>query len=119
MESATLTTGDYTIAGLEDRVCLERKSLGDFVSTVIHNWLRFRKELNRLMCFDIAAIVVECNVGQIIRHEYESETEPLSVIGKSHSIWLETGVPTLFWGTHEEAAFLAYRFLRLAEKKLK
>ena len=29
---ASLTTADYTIAGLEDRVALERKSLPDLIS---------------------------------------------------------------------------------------
>ena len=44
----TLRTGDYTVRGLEDVLTIERKTLGDFVSSVIHDWNRFRKALTRM-----------------------------------------------------------------------
>lgn len=113
-----LAAGDYSIAGGELRVTLERKSLGDFVQTVIGDWLRFRKELNRLMTYDIAAIVVEANVEDVMQHKYQSEAEPTSVMGRAHAILLDTGVPVLFWGQRPGCELQAWQFLTLASKKL-
>jgi ERCC4-type nuclease len=113
-----LRTGDYTLLGLEDQITLERKSLGDFVNTVIHDAIRFRKELVRMSGFDVAAIAVEADVGMVLRHEYESDVEPASVLGKAHGLFLDHGVPVFFWGGPETAAVMAYRLLLLADKKL-
>lgn len=113
-----LDAGDYSVAGLEGRVALERKSLGDFVQTVIHDWIRFRKELNRLAGLDAAAVVVEADIGRVYRHEYESEALPASVLGRANGIYLDHGVPVLWWGDRRTAADMAHRFLLLAWRKL-
>lgn len=114
----TLREGDYSLPGLESRLALERKSLGDAVQTVIQGWLRFKKELVRLSGYDIAAIVVEANLEDVANHRYESEATPASVIGKFNSIWIEHGIPVLFWGNHELAGYMAHRFLLQAWRKL-
>lgn len=113
-----LPAGDYSLEGLEGRVAIERKSLGDFVDTVIHNWLRFRKELNRLSGYDVAAVVVEADLGQVYRHEYESEALPASVLGRANGIFLDHGVPVLWWGDRRTASDMAHRMLLLAWRKL-
>lgn len=115
---AALPAGDYSVAGLETRVALERKSIGDLVNTVIHDWLRFRKELNRLSGYDVAAVVVEGTLEQIVRHQYESEASPASVIGRINGIFLDHGIPVLFWGSPRMAADMAHRMLLLAWRKL-
>lgn len=112
-----LLTGDYTLLGLEDRVCLERKTLGDFVQTVIHEWIRFRKELNRLSGMDVAAVVVEADLGQVYRHEYQSQALPASILGKANGIFLDHGIPVLWWQDKLVAQDMACRFLALAWKK--
>lgn len=117
-QRATLRTGDYTIAGFEDRLCLERKSLGDFVSTVIQDWARFRKELYRLAAFDVAAIVVEADLADVFNHKYESEAQPASVLGRVNGIFLDHGIPVLFWGVRGCCTAMVERFLILANKKL-
>lgn len=116
---AHLQTGDYTIAGLEDRVCMERKSLGDFVNTVIQDWLRFRRELYRLAGFDVAAVVVEADLADVFNHKYESDAQPASVIGRINGIYLDHGVPVLFWGPRGCCNAMVERFLILANKKLR
>lgn len=112
-----LPAGDYSLPGLESRVALERKNLGDFVNTVIRDWLRFRKELVRLSGFDVAAIVVEANLSQIVEHQYESEAEPASVLGRMDAIFLEHGIPVFLWGDRVLAGQNAGQFLRLAWRK--
>jgi hypothetical protein len=113
-----LPEGDYTVEGLEGRLALERKGLGDAVNTFVHDWLRFRKELNRLSGYDVAAVIIEANLEQIIRHEYESEASPASVVGRINGIFLDHGIPVFFWGNHQQAADMAYKFLHLAWRKL-
>ena len=113
-----LVTGDYTIVGYEETVAIERKSLGDFVGTVIHDWIRFRKELKRLSSYDTAAIVVEANVEDVLSHKYDSEAAPLSVMGRAHGIFLDHGVPVFFWGPRLQSLRMAEQFLWLTWKRL-
>lgn len=116
---ATLRTGDYTIAGLEDRFVVERKSLGDFVGTVIGDWIRFRKELYRLAAFDFAVIVVEADTADVFAHRYESEANPESVIGRANAIYLDHGVPVLWWGSRlGGCVHMAENLFAMAAKKL-
>ena len=117
-ERAALRTGDYTIAGLEDRVVIERKSLGDFVQTVIQDWIRFRKELYRLAGFDYAAIVVEADIADVFNHAYESDAQPASVIGRVNAIYFDHGIPVFFWGPRPVCTAMVERFLVMASKKL-
>lgn len=113
-----LVTGDYSLLGFEDSFCIERKSLGDFVGTLFGDWIRFRKELVRMSGFDIACIVVECNVEDIRQKKYESEVDPLSVLGKAHAIYCDHGVPVFFWGSRVEAELMAIQFVGIMAKKL-
>ena len=116
-ERATLATGDYTIAGCEQRFCIERKSLGDFVGTVIGDWLRFRKELIRMSGFDLAAIVVEATVADVIEHKYESEANPQSVLGRAHSILIDHGIPVYFWGSRMFCEPMVHQFMTITASK--
>jgi DNA excision repair protein ERCC-4 len=117
-ERRGLPTGDYTLAGFEERFCIERKSLGDFVSTVIGDWLRFRKELIRMSGFDLAAVVVECNVADVREHKYESQAVPESVLGRAHAIYFDHGIPVFFWGPRIDCEQLVHQFMAMAVKKL-
>jgi len=114
---ATLQTGDYSILGLENMVALERKSLGDLVQTVIHDWRRFRKELYRLASMDTACIVVEADVADLFERRYESDANPLSVWGRCNSCFLDHGVPVFWWGQRLLCQQAVERFLLLTAKK--
>ena len=43
-----LGAGDYSLEGYEDRVAVERKTMDDFVNSVVHGRKRFYKELRKL-----------------------------------------------------------------------
>lgn len=118
VERATLHAGDYSIKGLESRLRIERKSLGDYVGTVIGDYLRFVKELRRLSYFDIGVIVVESDIGEVLAHRYESEAKPASVLGRANAIFLDFGVPTLWWGKRSDCITMVESFLPIAAKKL-
>lgn len=118
VERGTLQTGDYTVHGLEGRLRIERKSLGDFVGTVIQDWIRFRKELYRLAFFDLACVVVEADVEDVLAKRYESDASPASVIGRAHACYLDHGVPVFWWGKRTDTVAMVESLLTQAVKKL-
>ncbi len=117
-ERATLQTGDYSIRGHAHAIAIERKSLGDFVSTVVHDWLRFRKELYRLAAMDHAVIVVEASVEDVAAKRYDSDAAPLSVLGRAHAITIDHGIPVCWWGKREQANAMAGQYLQQLWKKI-
>lgn len=106
-----LVTGDVSVMGLEDVLSIERKSLGDCVNTVIHGWTRFRRELYRLAAMDHPLMIVEGSVEDILAKKYESDAEPLSVLGRLNSIMIDHGIPVVFAGTRAIAETFAERWL--------
>ena len=61
-----LNTGDYSVAGLEDKITIERKSLVDLYGSCGSGRERFEREIVRMSKFQYAAIVVEQEWGTII-----------------------------------------------------
>lgn len=113
-----LPTGDYSLCGLENAVAIERKEINDYVSTVIHNWPRFREELRRMASMDSACIIVECTVQDIIDKKYNADVAPLSLIGRAHGIFCDYGIPVQFAGPRPVARLFAERLLMMWHKKL-
>lgn len=116
-QRGTLVTGDVSVRGLESVIAIERKTLGDAVSTVIHQWNRFRRELYRLAAMDCPLFVVEASVQDILDKRYESEAEPLAVLGRLNSIIIDHGIPVIFAGNRATAETYVERFLIQALKK--
>jgi len=79
--TAKLNSGDYSLEGLEDQIAIERKSLDDFINTVLNGKERFRNELTRLLSYDFAAVIIEANPEDIMLHRYKSQVAPTSVFG--------------------------------------
>jgi ERCC4-type nuclease len=63
--TAGLQSGDYSLAGFEDRVAIERKSMSDAFGTFGQGRARFVRELERLAAYDFAAVVVEAEWSTI------------------------------------------------------
>ena len=63
-----LKTGDYSISGYEDKICFERKSIADLVSTLIGGHERFLREMERMKDFDVKYILVEHSAGAVYRY---------------------------------------------------
>ena len=76
-----LPAGDYSIEGMETAVAVERKSLPDFVSTVIHNRPRFYRELELLRGYGDTAVVVEGNLMDVLGGRYRSAAHPNALLG--------------------------------------
>jgi DNA excision repair protein ERCC-4 len=109
--TGTLVTGDYSVAGLTDVIAIERKSIGDAVSSFIHDWNRERRKFLRLAGFDHPLLVIECSIQDILQHKYESDAKPESVLGKINAIMIDHGIPAIFAGDRETAETFVERFL--------
>ena len=81
-----LIAGDYSIEGLENRVAIERKSLEDWVNTVLRSRKRFSTELTRLRDYEFAAVVIEGSMSDILAGSYKSNIEPAALVGITSAI---------------------------------
>ncbi len=122
-ESVTtaLPCGDYSVAGLENRLAVERKSLGDFVHTVIHDMKRFNHELDRLANCQASCIVVEADLDAVLRGRHQRElraSSPQSILGKAHNIYLRYSIPVFWCGSRQAARAFTDGFLRMSAREL-
>jgi len=113
-----LETGDYSLDGFEDRVTVERKSMDDFVSTVIHARSRFHKELKRLQLFETACVVVEGSLDDVLRRRYHGNAHPNSVFGSAISIIIDFGIPVYFCSNRQVACRFVEGYLQRFHRKV-
>lgn len=116
VETVTLTTGDYSVRGLEHVIAIERKSLPDLLGCVGQHRLRFDREVARLMGYPVRAIVVESTWREIESGEYRSQVTPSATIGSLLG-WIAAGVPILMAGDHERAGVYTSRLLYIAARR--
>ena len=110
-----LDAGDYSVQGYEHRVAVERKSLPDFVHTVIHEFERFAVELDKLAVMDAACIVVEADLDAVLRGQHAETLRtvaPTAVLGAAIHISLRWRVPVLWCGSRQAACAFTDAFLR-------
>ena len=62
-----LATGDYSLAGLENQVAIERKTKNDAYSSIGRARARFERELERLARLRYAAIVIEASLTDFLQ----------------------------------------------------
>lgn len=113
-----LDTGDYTIEGLEHRVTIERKSIDDWIGTVLRDRQRFYRELDRMRSFDFRCVIVEAGIREIIGGNYRSSASPMSILGFVAEVSVAQSVPVYLAGSRPEAQILAAAFLKAARKSL-
>ena len=112
-----LPAGDYSVAGLEGIVAVERKGLDDFVSTVIHSRARFQKELRKLAGYRAACIVVEAGLLDVLQSRYRGEAHPNAVLGSALSIILDFRVPVFFCSSRQAACQFVQAYLLAAHAR--
>jgi len=111
---ATLATGDYSLAGLETLVAVERKSLPDLVACIGPERERFKRELLRLRSYRCRAVIVEAALAEVMAHKYRSNIKPAAVLGSVASWQTRFDVPFVWAGSHGAEFLLAMfrNFLR-------
>lgn len=109
---ATLHTADYSIAGHENEVCIERKEIDDIVACCMGERERFKSELERMSTFQAAAIVVESPLAAIRRGKYHSKINPVSVEQSLLSFSFKYRIPIYFGQNRLHAENIAFNALR-------
>jgi ERCC4-type nuclease len=113
-----LPAGDYSVAGLEEFVAVERKTLDDFVGTVIRARGRFYRELRRLERYPRACVVVEADLSDVIGGRYRGDAHPLAILGSAVAVTVDFGVPVFFCSNRQIACrFVEGYLIRAAERR--
>ncbi len=115
-ERRKLEAGDYSVVGHEHRVAVERKSLTDFVHTVIHDAQRFAAELRKLTAMEMACVVVEADLDDVMRGlaaDKLRSVSPQSVLGAALHIAVLHRIPVYWCGSRQTACAFTDGFLRM------
>lgn len=119
--TGTLQTGDYSLAGLEHLVAIERKSVSDLIGVLYGQGReRFERELVRAKGLDAFAVIVEGSWQELARGEYRSQVLPHAVCQSVAAFTARLGIPFWFAGSRPAAAYCCWSFLKqYAEGKRK
>lgn len=116
IERATLHGCDYSVAGHETRIGIERKSLDDLIGSLTHGRERFARSLSLLRAYAWRVIIVEAPLSCLLAGWYTSRATPTSMLGSVCSIMVD-GIPVVFADDAGAAAALAERWLRKAAQR--
>lgn len=127
IERRTLSVGDYSIAGLEDRLAVERKSVQDLFNCCSPLGSRdaFIRACARLAKLEFSALVIEGSLTRILRGTEFSDVHPSAVLGTLEALAVRWGIQPWFAGTRALAEGLtacllhkAYQLATLERKRL-
>lgn len=113
-----LPAGDYSIEGNETVIAVERKTLEDFISTLVHARERFIRELTKLRDYRFAWIIVEGSLDEVLRGRYASRVQPAALLGLTTWVMTEYQIPVLFAHDRPCARALTESLLVSAVKKM-
>jgi len=123
----TLSTGDYSILGWEDKIAIERKSPADLFGTLGTDNKRFKREIERAITrLDYFAIIVECSQTVILNKSFDGAHNIKKMRGDVvikilSTLQVKYGIPVIFCNGRAEASsiirHLFYAYLRMQEKK--
>jgi ERCC4-type nuclease len=101
----TLTTGDYSVVGLENQFAVERKSIDDLVNSCCAvNRERFERELHRLRGYRFTRLLIVGSEEDILAERYRSNIRPQSVMATLGAFEVRYDLPVVFKSTPEAAA---------------
>jgi ERCC4-type nuclease len=116
----TLKTGDYSLKGFEELVCIERKgSVGEVAGNIVQK--RFFAELERMKQFQYRYIVCEFPFTDIINYPYSSDipkfklkyikVRPPFILKILNSITIDFGVNIVYVNDRKGAVkFISHLF---------
>lgn len=110
----TLASGDYSLAGHETAVAVERKSLADLFGTLAGGRDRFVRELERLAAYRFAAVIVEASWQAILDGPPHSQLPPKTVF-RSVVAWQQR-YPAVHWWTVENRRMAEVTTYRILER---
>ncbi|OGV47602.1 MAG: hypothetical protein A2017_09985 [Lentisphaerae bacterium GWF2_44_16] len=112
-----LDAGDYSLEGFENKVAVERKTLDDFVNTVLRGHDRFYQELRSLQNYDHACVVIESNLRDLIEGNYRSGVHPNAMLATVIAININFKIPVFFCGDRQAACRFVEEYLKYFYRK--
>ncbi len=111
-DRATLSTGDYSLPGFEDKAAIERKALDDLVSCLMgSNRDRFERELAKLRVYDLAAVVIEATLDDVSKGRYRSQMKAHAAIQSIVSFQVRYRIPFVWCGNRAGGEYITYSLL--------
>ena len=111
----TLKTGDYSLAGLQDGVAVERKELGDLIACLTHERPRFERELARgremIQTGGLFSVMVEATWEDVARGRYRSRMHPQAALQSILAFHARYGVAFILAGNRTAAEYLTHGLL--------
>ena len=114
MEKVKLDVGDYSLKGYEDKIFLERKTIGDLWGTLGANYERFLRELERAKSHKVKYLVIEGTLAEVSAGYAYSKLPPENIHAKLISLQVKHGVHVIFAGRLDKAR----EYVRLLLAKL-
>lgn len=115
----TLATGDYSLAGLENLVTLERKSLDDLVQSLQGEARsRFERELQRGKGLHLFGVIIEGSMKDVAEHRYKSRRQPHAVLQSILAFQVRHHVPFIWAGCRRGAAYVTYWLLQKYQRQV-
>lgn len=108
----TLTLGDYSLAGLEHLVSVERKSLSDLVMCLGVERERFQRELMRAAALEAFCVVIEASWQDLAEGRYRSRLSPAAGMASVLAFTARHRIPFFFAGNRTCAEAVTAGFLR-------
>ncbi len=118
IERQALATGDYSVKGLEHLITVERKSMDDYVGSIVDSLReddpedgRFFRELQRMENIPYRSIVIEQPFSDLVCGRYQSFISPAAISSKTMSFELRQGISVRFFEDRFGAAKWTEEFL--------
>ncbi len=112
VQVGTLEAGDYSLAGFERQIAVERKSLQDLVGCLGRERERFERELVRLRGYDVAVVVVEAAQIELRLGRYRGGLNPAAAWQSVIAFSSRYRVPFVWSNNREDAEGIVYDILR-------
>ncbi len=103
--AATLTTGDYGLADLPRRFCIERKSMADLIGSLTTERARFEKELHRMEAYPFRRLLIVGTLAELHSLLSRRKVTAASIAGSLRAIDA-TRAPVVRVDTPQRAAEL-------------
>lgn len=103
-EVGTVPIGDYSIAGLENHIAVERKELNDLIGCLTTGRERFEKELHKGKALDYFALVVEASLSDLANGHYRSQMGPKSAVQSLLAFSVRYRLPIFFCESRQYGA---------------
>lgn len=102
-KSATLSVGDYTVEGFEDRFAIERKSYEDIYASLTKRLTSFRSQLRRLGQLHNRYLLIDCTLSAfMLGHVFHKLPGP-QALERLTRLCHNYGVPFCFCDRHGPA----------------